>query len=133
MGDERWYYMNMRSYSCCKASSTSSINIAAFVPLLKLIAEPNRLRILCILAQNSHCVCELMEHTDLSQSLISHHLRDLKTAGLVVDTKKGLRVYYTLTSSGRKLMQSLLPIQIHYSSYGYSSLGERMSHLQKAV
>lgn len=123
----------MRSYSCCQSASASSLNIATLAQLLKLVAEPNRLRMLCVLSQGSHCVCELMAHTTLSQSLISHHLRDLKTAHLVTHTKKGLRVYYTLTTLGHKLIQSLLPIQVYYASYGHSDLGERMPHLQKAL
>lgn len=48
-----------------------------------------------------------MEHVDMSQSLISHHLADLKNAGLVVDDKKGQRVYYRLTKLGKRIMSLL--------------------------
>ncbi len=43
----------------------------------------------------------------MSQSLISHHLADLKDAGLVVDKKIGQRVYYRLTKLGHKIMSLL--------------------------
>ncbi len=75
--------------------------------LLKLVAEENRLKLLCILSEGEHCVCEIMEHVDMSQSLISHHLADLKSAGLVIDEKRGLRVYYQLTEGGKKILALL--------------------------
>lgn len=95
------YYMNMRSYSCC-FNPVLSRDIASLAVLLRVISEPNRLRILCILqTDEEHCVCELSEHMkDVSQSLLSHHLADLRDAGLVTSTKRGLRVYYTLTPLG---------------------------------
>ena len=101
----------MSSYNCCKPSSKESVNIKKTVPLLKLVAEESRLKILCVLNQKEHCVCELMEHTNYSQSLISHHLRDLKDAAIVSDEKKGLRVYYSLTPLGKSIIDSLLKIQ----------------------
>jgi DNA-binding transcriptional ArsR family regulator len=51
-----------------------------------------------------------MRHVDMSQSLISHHLADLKNAGLAMDRKKGQRVYYRLTKSGNKVMSLLKEI-----------------------
>jgi len=51
-----------------------------------------------------------MKHTDMSQSLISHHLKDLKVAGIVADEKRGLRVYYRLTEKGRYIASSLFSV-----------------------
>lgn len=79
--------------------------------LLKLIGEENRLRILCILESGEHCVCEIEEHVDQSQSLISHHLKDLKEAGLVIDKKKGLRAHYSLTEKGQKIINTVLKLE----------------------
>ena len=94
--------MNMRSYNCCTTSTATSANIEDIAKTLKLLGEPNRLRILCVLQANKeHCVCEFEDHLpDLSQSLLSHHLADLRDAGLVVPEKRGLRVYYRLTTYG---------------------------------
>lgn len=100
--------MNMRSYSCCTASGGKHREIIALSSLLKLISEENRLRILCILSEGEHCVCELMDHTHISQSLLSHHLKDLKNAGIVMDTKKGLYVHYHLTPKGKRLTDIFL-------------------------
>jgi DNA-binding transcriptional ArsR family regulator len=51
-----------------------------------------------------------MEHVDMSQSLISHHLKDLKDACIVVDEKRGLRVYYSLTDVGIHITNQLFQI-----------------------
>ena len=92
------YYINMRSYSCCDSSSQNSKEIQSLSSVLKLVGEETRLRLLCILKDGGeHCVCELIEHADeLSQSLVSHHLRDLKDAGIVESKKIGLKAYYSL-------------------------------------
>jgi ArsR family transcriptional regulator len=102
--------MNMNSYSCCTPSSSESKHVASLASLLKIISEENRLRILCIIRQGKHCVCEIMEHVDLSQSLISHHLKDLKDAGIVTDEKQGLRVYYSLTDKGKYITNLIFSI-----------------------
>jgi ArsR family transcriptional regulator len=94
--------MNMSSYNCCSPSGQEAKLAAFLASFFKLVAEKSRLKILCILRNGEHCVCELMKHLKMSQSLISHHLKDLKDAGLVTDEKRGLRVYYKLTDKGRK-------------------------------
>jgi len=52
----------------------------------------------------------MMKHVNLSQSLISHHLKDLKEAGIVDDEKRGLRVYYALTDKGKQITNLLFQI-----------------------
>ncbi|NMB56986.1 winged helix-turn-helix transcriptional regulator [Candidatus Beckwithbacteria bacterium] len=76
------------------------------IPLLKLLAEENRLKILTFLQKKSCCVCEL-EKFALSQSLISHHLADLRKAGLVVCQKNGKWCHYSLTEKGQKVIKIL--------------------------
>lgn len=75
-----------------------------------MIAEESRLKILCILNKGKHCVCEIMEQIPLSQSLISHHLSDLKKEDVVKDIKKGRKAYYSLTLKGKKIMTFLSDI-----------------------
>ena len=99
--------MNMSSYSCCSASSKESTQLAQLTTLLQLVSEESRLKILCILKKGEHCVCKIMEHVNLSQSLISHHLKDLKDAGIVTDEKRGLYVYYSLTERGKNITNQL--------------------------
>ena len=102
----------MCSYSYCNNSSETSKNLQSLSSLLKLVGEETRLRLLCILKDGGeHCVCELVEHADdLSQSLISHHLSDLKTAGIVKSKKIGLRAYYSLTKQGLYVMYTIFSL-----------------------
>ena len=101
------YYMNMASYNCCRENSSELKRIVTLSSLLKIVAEENRLKLLCILKHDTRCVCEMMEQVEMSQSLISHHLADLKEADLVNFDKKGRRIYYKLTERGLKIMSLL--------------------------
>jgi ArsR family transcriptional regulator len=100
----------MNSYSCCSPVSAESKQVSSLLRTLKLVSEENRLKLLCILRQGEHCVCELVEHVDLSQSLISHHLKDLKDADIVTYEKRGLKVFYSLTNKGRDITTILFQI-----------------------
>jgi ArsR family transcriptional regulator, arsenate/arsenite/antimonite-responsive transcriptional repressor len=102
--------MNMSSYNCCTPSSFESKQVTSLSTILKVVSEESRLKLLCILRQGEHCVCEMMEHVDLSQSLISHHLADLKETGVIADEKRGLYVYYSLTKEGKRISDLLFKI-----------------------
>jgi len=103
--------MNMGSYNCCTPDKHEFKEVTSLSSLLKLVGEENRLKILCILKQGQHCVCEIEKHVEQSQSLISHHLKDLKTAGLIEDEKKGLWVYYSLTEQGKNITRSVFNLE----------------------
>src|SRR3954451_16575990 len=63
---------------------------------LKVLGEPVRLRIVELLAREELCVCHLVDELALPQPLISHHLRTLRTAGLVEAEKWRYWTYYRL-------------------------------------
>jgi ArsR family transcriptional regulator, arsenate/arsenite/antimonite-responsive transcriptional repressor len=102
--------MNMHSYNCMSSDSTEAKKISGISSLLKLVGEESKLSILCSLRQNAHCVCEIVECTKLSQSLISHHLKDLKDFDIVSDEKNGQFVFYSLTDKGRGVIDMLLQL-----------------------
>lgn len=65
----------------------------------KVLAEPKRLRILHMLMEGVQCNCELGDALEMAPSLISHHLRVLREAGLVDverDPDDGRWIYYSL-------------------------------------
>lgn len=72
------------------------IEIEQISAVLKLLGDKTRMIIIAILKLRECCVCELQEVFDMSQPSISQHLRKLKDAGLVKETKKGQWVYYSL-------------------------------------
>ena len=100
-----------KRFNCCNPSKIQSQNVTSLSSILKLTSEQTRLKILCILKDGRHCVCEIEAHIKESQSLISHHLKDLKDAGIIDDEKKGLNVFYSLTPKGKKITDLLFSIE----------------------
>jgi ArsR family transcriptional regulator len=80
--------------SCECLNSTEELE--GFSRTLKVIAEPNRLKILCLLRRREMCVCEMVEALDLPQNLVSHHLRVLREEGLVRDRRDAQWVHYSI-------------------------------------
>ena len=64
--------------------------------LFKLLAEPNRLRILCNLGLECRPVSDIVAATGLSQTNVSFHLRALREAGLVRPERRGAFIFYCL-------------------------------------
>lgn len=58
-------------------------NKADVLPVLRALADPNRLRLFLALLDKERCVRDLVASQALPQPLVSHHLRVLATAGLV--------------------------------------------------
>jgi len=75
---------------------------------LSLLSVKSRLDILFLISNKPHCVCDLMAHTDLSQSLISHHLSDLTNAGFIESKREGKYMDYYLTAKGKKFINTLI-------------------------
>jgi ArsR family transcriptional regulator len=63
----------------------------------KALADPTRLRLLQRLSEGDGTVSELMHHVDLSQPLVSWHLRRLRVAGLVQTRRSGREVVCSLS------------------------------------
>ena len=67
--------------------------------MLKVLADPNRLRIFNLLMEGVQCNCELGDQLQMAPNLISHHLSVLRQAGLVQaerDTEDSRWVYYSI-------------------------------------
>ncbi|MEU1862468.1 ArsR/SmtB family transcription factor [Streptomyces gardneri] len=64
--------------------------------LLRALADPLRLRIVCLLARESLCTTHLVEETGARQTNLSNHLRVLREAGVVETEPCGRFTYYRL-------------------------------------
>ncbi len=64
---------------------------------LKLLAHPERLRILDAIRRDSECVCHLEAMLGKPQPYVSQQLRLLREAGLIADEKQGQNVFYRLS------------------------------------
>ena len=64
--------------------------------LFQILSHPARLQILDILRRGEECVCHIQAMLDRRQAYVSQQLMVLRDAGLVMDRKDGLYVYYRL-------------------------------------
>lgn len=74
----------------------SDLEVTRASNLLKLVADPTRLKILAALHTSELCVCDLAAVVGLSESAISHQLRLLRTGRVVTFRKEGRAAYYRL-------------------------------------
>jgi DNA-binding transcriptional ArsR family regulator len=76
----------------------------------RALSDPTRLMLAAALLETSElCVCDLAWIAERSQTLVSHHVRALRTQGIVRSRRDGKMVMYSLTEGGRKLLASVLP------------------------
>jgi ArsR family transcriptional regulator len=93
-----------------QAHSADVDKAAEIASVLKVLADPTRLRILLFLAENREkkCVCELQAMFDLGQPTISHHLKQLKEHQLVTSDRKGTWIEYQITNQGLHVYETVL-------------------------
>jgi DNA-binding transcriptional ArsR family regulator len=73
---------------------------AQAVALLKLLANPERLQLLCELAQGERCVGQLEERLSIRQPTLSQQLGVLRSEGLVGTRREGKHIYYRVADAG---------------------------------
>jgi DNA-binding transcriptional ArsR family regulator len=75
----------------------SGKDLASAAFLAKSLADENRLRILLYLGNGKKSVSQIVEGLNLSQPLISHHLKELRRSLLVTVERRGPFIYYEIT------------------------------------
>ncbi|MFI7048231.1 metalloregulator ArsR/SmtB family transcription factor [Streptosporangium sandarakinum] len=87
---------------CCAPIAREPLgeaDAAELATLLKAVADPVRLRLLSMIGSHAGgeaCVCDLTGVFDLTAPTISHHLKVLRTAGLIDGERRGTWVYYRI-------------------------------------
>ena len=92
---------------CCELKQ-KELKLKHAASFLKVISEENRLNILRILRNKKLSVGEMWQYLELSQNLVSHHLKVLKDFGLVESRKDGLQVIYSLNLKNLDKYKNLL-------------------------
>ena len=76
----------------------------------RALSDPTRLMLAAALLEAKElCVCDLAWIAERSQTLVSHHVRALRTHGIVRSRRAGKMVMYSLTEEGQALLASVLP------------------------
>ena len=74
----------------------------------RALSDPTRLMIAVALADGGElCVCDLAWVAERSENLVSHHLRVLRTAGLVRSRREGKMIMYAVTAAGCALIEAV--------------------------
>ena len=66
--------------------------------LLKALANPDRLMLLCQLTQGEHCVSQLERKVGIMQPTLSQQLTVLREEQLVTTRREGKQIFYSLAS-----------------------------------
>ena len=72
--------------------SVDQFQIAA--DLFKQLGDGSRIRIFWLLCHCEECVINLSSMVEMSSPAVSHHLKQLKSAGLILSRREGKEVYY---------------------------------------
>jgi ArsR family transcriptional regulator len=102
-----------RPAACCSVADPGSLDaatLASYAALFAALADPTRLGIINLLANNDEpvCVCDITDQFDKGQPTISHHLSILREAGLVSGTRAGIWSFYALNRERLAELQAML-------------------------
>ncbi|MCW2655663.1 MAG: transcriptional regulator, ArsR family [Mycobacterium sp.] len=85
---------------CCTPVAAGPLDDAAALEIalrLKALADPVRVRLVSLLFNSSggaECSCDLAAAVGLTESTVSHHLTQLRRAGIVESERRGMNVYH---------------------------------------
>jgi DNA-binding transcriptional ArsR family regulator len=92
--------VDMSAPVCCSPVAAGPLNDEAALEIalrLKALADPVRVKLVSLLFSSDAgevCSCDLAAAVELSESTVSHHLSQLRRAGLVESERRGMNVYH---------------------------------------
>src|ERR1700761_8711463 len=113
---------NQTGMGCCPALGVAALGesqAAELAAMFKALSDPVRLRLLSLVASHpggEACVCEISVTFDVSQPTISHHLKLLRSAGLLDCERRGTWVYYWVVPSALQQLSSVLHVDDHLTA-----------------
>jgi ArsR family transcriptional regulator len=84
------------------------VDDSTVVELCRALGDPVRLAIVNELRGGTRCACVLAEVLSVSPSLLSHHLKTLRSAGLITGERRGRWIDYSLAPSVLERLSSSL-------------------------
>ena len=108
--------------------------------LFKMMSDEKRVQIFLLLCHCEECVINISALLDMSSPAVSHHLKLLKIAGLVISRREGKEVYYTAANTSRsqslhKLIEEMIEVNCPLNktfkeSVGYDSQVQIVNEIQ---
>ncbi len=99
-----------------------------YLEIFKALSDKTRLRIFCLLCRfpQEMCVCEIVDALQESQYKVSRHLKILKYARLVLETKKGKWVYYDLAKTEDQFIRTLISALVNLQDDLFTDDADRL-------
>jgi ArsR family transcriptional regulator, arsenate/arsenite/antimonite-responsive transcriptional repressor len=103
-----------RPEGCCTTpnppAAMSDTERERLTAAFKALADPTRLDVFRLIAaqQEPICACDVVDRFDVSQPTISHHVKVLRDAGLIVASRRGVWAYYAVDPRARELFAEKL-------------------------
>jgi ArsR family transcriptional regulator, arsenate/arsenite/antimonite-responsive transcriptional repressor len=112
------YYQYMAIVKAKQTLDLDSGELETAAWVFKALSDPARLKILAFLSKREGgkccgteegiCACDLESVIDLSQPTVSHHMKCLVSANLVIGEKRGKWMFYRIDPKGFMFIKSLL-------------------------
>ncbi len=83
--------------------------------IFKALSDENRLKIIDILKEGEKCACHILDEMRIVQSTLSHHMKILCKAGLVIARKQGKWVHYSLNKKTFREILNQLAFSISFT------------------
>ncbi len=84
--------------------------------VFKAFCDENRIRIIKLLRSGEKCACKLLEEINVTQPTLSHHMKILCDAGIVVGRKEGKWTHYSISERGveqaKEYLQQLTTLDV---------------------
>ena len=101
---------------CCRplgAATLTDDEIGATAAIFKALGDPARVKIVNLIAQRDEpvCACEFIPALGLTQATVSHHLKKLTDAGLLVREQRGKWAYFALEDTAATRLEGLVRLQ----------------------
>lgn len=72
------------------------INYVEYAKIFRVLSDPKRLQIVDMLSEGELCACKIQEAFDITQPTLSHDMKLLCDAGLVISRKVGKWMHYSI-------------------------------------
>jgi len=78
------------------STTITEMDSELFALISKALSDPNRLQIIQMITDQERCACKLLEHFDITQPTLSHHMRILSDCNLIKTRKDGKWSHYSM-------------------------------------
>ena len=90
-----------RNISSLQTQLDNINDFQAVAEIFKQLGDTTRIRIFWLLCHCEECVINIAAILDMSSPAVSHHLRPLRSSGLIVSRREGKEVYYQAADTSR--------------------------------